>query len=77
MQAGTAATMTGNSVSYWAWTEWFPAGYKVSNLAVNAGDLVSVLVCAWATTNGYVAIFNQTTNQAISAGLINVAGLQV
>jgi hypothetical protein len=74
LQAGIAAQMTGNSVSYWAWTEWFPAGYTPQNLTINAGDMISVSVCAFEPTSGLVLIYNQTTNQAISAALSDPLG---
>jgi hypothetical protein len=74
LQAGTAATMTGASVSYWAWTEWFPAGYKVDNLEIKAGDIVSVLVCAPETDHGFVSMMNQRTNQAICVGVSDPGG---
>jgi Peptidase A4 family len=74
LQAGTAATLTGSTVSYWAWTEWFPANYKVDNLAVSPGDVVSVLVCAPQPTQGFVSMMNQNTNQAISVGISDPLG---
>jgi Peptidase A4 family len=74
LQAGTAATITGSSVSYWAWTEWFPAAYKVDNLAVEAGDVVSVLVCAPESNQGFVSMMNHRTNQAISVGVSDPGG---
>lgn len=74
LQAGTAATITGSSVSYWAWVEWVPAGYSVDNLIVQAGDTVSVLVCAPETDHGFVSMLNQRTNQAISVGVTDPSG---
>jgi hypothetical protein len=74
LQAGTAATLDGNSVTYWAWTEWFPAGYKVANLAIEAGDTVSVLVCAPQSDHGYVSMMNHRTNVAISVGVSDPNG---
>jgi len=74
LQAGTASTMTGSSVSYWAWTEWFPAGYVVDSLEIKAGDTVSVLVCAPETDHGYVSMMNHRTNQAISVGVSDPFG---
>jgi hypothetical protein len=69
LQAGTAATLSGNSVTYWAWTEWFPAGYQVTNLEIQAGDTVSVLVCAPESDHGYVSMMNHRTNIALSIGV--------
>jgi Peptidase A4 family len=74
LQAGTAATITGSSVKYWAWTEWVPAGYVVDNLAVEAGDVVSVLVCAPESDHGYVSMMNHRTNIAISVGVSDPQG---
>lgn len=74
LQAGTAATITGTSVSYWTWVEWVPAGYKVENLTIQAGDTVGVLVCAPESDHGFVAMINQRTNQAISVGVPDPSG---
>jgi hypothetical protein len=74
LQAGTAATVNGNSVSYWAWTEWFPAGYQVANFPVQPGDTVSVLVCAPSPSQGYVSMMNHRTSLAISVGVADPNG---
>jgi hypothetical protein len=74
LQAGTAATLSGSSVSYWAWTEWVPAGFATDSLNLTAGDTVSVLVCAPETDHGYVSMMNQRTNQAISIGVNDPEG---
>jgi hypothetical protein len=74
LQAGTAATVSGGSVSYWAWTEWFPAGYEVANFAIKPGDTVSVLVCAPQSDHGYVSMMNNRTSQAISVGVSDPNG---
>ncbi|HUA35824.1 MAG TPA: G1 family glutamic endopeptidase [Candidatus Binataceae bacterium] len=74
LQAGTAATLSGSSVSYWAWTEWFPAGYVIDNLAIQPGDVVSVLVCAPESDHGFVSMMNQSTNVAISVGVADPSG---
>jgi hypothetical protein len=74
LQAGTAATLSGSSVNYWAWTEWVPAGFATDSLSLTAGDTVSVLVCAPQPAQGYVSMLNQSTNQAISVGVTNPWG---
>lgn len=74
LQAGTAATITGTSVTYWTWVEWVPASYKVENLSIEAGDTVSVLVCAPETDHGFVSMMNQRTNMAISVGVSDPDG---
>jgi Peptidase A4 family len=74
LQAGTAATLSGSSVNYWAWTEWVPAGFATDSLSLTAGDTVSVLVCAPETDHGYVSMMNHRTNQAISVGVNDPSG---
>lgn len=83
LQAGIAATVTPGpwpiqpigSVSYWAWTEWYPNGYVVDNLAISPGDAVSVLVCAPQPDHGYVSMENITTGQIVSIGVDPPSGL--
>jgi len=74
LQAGTAATVSGTSVSYWAWTEWWPAAYKVTSLAIEPGDKVSVLVCAPESDHGFVSMMNHRTGIAISVGVNDPSG---
>jgi hypothetical protein len=78
LQAGIAATVTPvggpfpipfGSVSYWAWTEWWPNGYVIDNLAISPGDVVSVLVCAPQSNHGFVSMENLTTGQIVSVGV--------
>jgi hypothetical protein len=74
LQAGIGATVTPGflspgSVSYWGWTEWTPAGYQVNNFDVQAGDTVSVLVCAPQPNHGFVMLGNSRTGQAIPVGI--------
>jgi Peptidase A4 family len=76
LQAGTAATITGNNVNYWVWTEWFTSEYKtpavqVTNFAIQPGDLVSCLVCAplQGQTQGSASFLNYRTQQATTVGI--------
>jgi len=76
LQAGTAATITGNNVNYWVWTEWFTSEYKtpavqVTNFAIQPGDLVSCLVCAPLSgqTQGSASFLNYRTQQAVTVGI--------
>ncbi|MDN7178750.1 A4/G1 family peptidase [Caballeronia sp. SEWSISQ10-4 2] len=74
LQAGTAATITGNSVSYWAWTEWYTSQYgdpavQVTNFAIQPGDMVSFLVCSPQPDQGFVSMMNYRTQQATSVGI--------
>jgi hypothetical protein len=57
------------AVSYWAWTEWYPNGSVINNLAISPGDAISVLVCARQPDNGFVLMENNTTNQILSIGV--------
>jgi hypothetical protein len=74
LQAGTAATITGDSVYYWPWTEWYTSKYKdpavqVTNFEIQPGDLVSFLVCSRQPNQGFVSMMNYRTQQATSVGI--------
>jgi Peptidase A4 family len=70
LQAGTAATVTGNNVVNWVWTEWFPLPpVQVTNFSIKPGDYITVLVCAPQPNHGFCAMLNKTTNQATSIGI--------
>jgi hypothetical protein len=69
LQAGTAATVTGESIDYWAWFEWFPAPpVRINNFPINPGDLVTVLVCAVQPKLGFASMLNRTTGVTTSVG---------
>lgn len=70
LQAGTAATVTGNSTVNWVWTEWWtlPA-IQVTNFPIKPGDYITVLVCAPQPNHGFCSMLNKTTNQATSIGI--------
>jgi hypothetical protein len=71
-----AATITGNNVDYWAWTEWYPLGaVRVTNFAVKPGDDLKVLVCATQSGQGYVALNNITTGLATSVNIAPPSGV--
>ncbi len=70
LQAGTAATITGNSVNNWVWTEWWPLPpIQVTNFPIKPGDYITVLVCANQPNHGFCSMLNKTTNQATSIGI--------
>jgi len=76
LQAGTAATIAGNKVTNWVWTEWWPLPpIKVLNFPINVGDHITVLVCAVSPTSGYCSMLNKTTNQVTSVGIAPPAGV--
>jgi len=70
LQAGTAATVTGNNTVNWVWTEWFPLPpIQVTNFPINPGDYITVLVCAPQPNHGFCSMLNKTTNYATSIGI--------
>jgi hypothetical protein len=70
LQAGTAVTVTGNNVTHWAWTEWYPNGaVQIMNFPVAPGDVITCLVCAPQVDHGFVSMRNERTNQVVSVGL--------
>ena len=70
LQAGTAVTVNGNTVTHWAWTEWFPSGaVQIANFPVAPGDVITCLVCAPQSNHGYVSMRNERTNQVVSVGV--------
>src|SRR5262245_8579447 len=70
LQAGSAATIAGQNVEYWVWTEWYPLqAIKVTNFPIKPGDYLTVLVCANQPNHGFCSMLNKTTNQAISIGI--------
>lgn len=69
LQAGTAATVTGSNINYWPWFEWYPSPpVKITNYPIDAGDLITVLVCAPQNTQGFVSMLNRTTGATTSVG---------
>lgn len=76
LQAGSAVTVAGSTITNWVWTEWFPLPpIQVLNFPINAGDELSVLVCATTPTHGFCSMMNKTTNQATSIGISNPSGV--
>ena len=70
LQAGTAATVTGNNTVNWVWTEWWPLPpIQVTNFPIKPGDYITVLVCANQPNHGFCSMLNKTTNQATSIGI--------
>jgi hypothetical protein len=75
LQAGTAATVTGANIDYWAWFEWFPSPpVRITNFPIEAGDLVTVLVCAVSPTQGFASMLNRSTGVTTSVGFPPPAG---
>lgn len=67
LQAGTAAYVDNGMVSYYAWSEWFPAdAVAVMNFAIKPGDYMIMMICAHSTTAATCYMRNKTTNIATS-----------
>jgi hypothetical protein len=76
LQAGTAATVTGDKIDYWAWFEWFPdPPVRLTNFPINPGELVTVLVCAPQANHGFASMLNRTTGLTTSVGIPPRAGI--
>jgi hypothetical protein len=70
LQAGTAATVSGNNIVHWVWTEWWTLPpIQVTNFPIKPGDYITVLVCANQPNHGFCSMLNKTTNQATSIGI--------
>jgi hypothetical protein len=76
LQAGTAATLSGNNNVNWVWTEWFPLPpIQVTNFPIKPGDYITVLVCANQPNHGFCSMMNKTTNVVTSIGIEPPSGL--
>jgi|HubBroStandDraft_6_1064221.scaffolds.fasta_scaffold216660_2 hypothetical protein len=76
LQAGFAATITGTSVNYWAWTEWYPLGaVAVTNFPLEVGDAITVVVSAPQPNQGSVYLSNERTGLATRIGITPPAGI--
>jgi len=70
LQAGIAGSISGNSVSYYAWTEWFPLSpITIQNFEIKAGDSILMAVCAWTPNHGVCGILNRTRNEVRFVGI--------
>jgi Peptidase A4 family len=73
-QAGVECEVfrSGNSITrrIYPWWEWFPtAEIEITNLPVNPGDMVTMLLCSTSPTAGVVFFTNRTTGASTSVGL--------
>lgn len=76
LQAGIAATVTGENVDYWTWFEWFPAPpVRIPNFPIERGDVVTVLVCAPSVGQGFASFLNRQTGATTSVGFLPPPGL--
>jgi len=76
LQTGIDFTISGGSVSYDAWYEWYPAyAYDFSGITIQAGDVIILTVTATSTKAGTAVIENQTTGQTVSKSLTSSSAL--
>jgi hypothetical protein len=62
----------------YAWWEWFPEGeVQITNLEVNPGDMITMLLCSSNATSGVVFFTNRTTGASTSVTLTAPAGTQL
>ncbi|KAI0738296.1 aspergillopepsin [Daedaleopsis nitida] len=67
LQTGVDFTVSGSSVSYDAWYEWYPDyAYDFSGISFSAGDTVTVTVTASSKTGGTATITNKTKGKTVS-----------
>ncbi|CDO72003.1 hypothetical protein BN946_scf184943.g38 [Trametes cinnabarina] len=67
LQTGVDFTVSGSSVSFDAWYEWFPAAaFDFSGFTVRAGDSITATVTASSTTSGTATLINHSTGQQVS-----------
>ncbi|KAI0656093.1 acid proteinase [Cubamyces menziesii] len=67
LQTGVDFTVSGGSVSFDAWYEWFPAAaFDFSGFAVHAGDSITATVTATSKTGGTATLINHTTGKQVS-----------
>ncbi|KAF8843005.1 hypothetical protein BDN67DRAFT_253938 [Paxillus ammoniavirescens] len=67
LQTGVDFTVSGGSVSYDAWYEWYPDyAYDFSGIPIAAGNVIKLTVTASSTTSGTAVIENLTTGHTVT-----------
>ncbi|KAH7875468.1 putative aspergillopepsin [Lentinula edodes] len=70
LQAGVDFKISGGQVSYDSWYEWYPNyAYDFSNLAISAGNTISITVHSTSSTTGTVTLTNKSTGKSVSQSL--------
>ncbi|KAG6828953.1 hypothetical protein H0H87_012983 [Tephrocybe sp. NHM501043] len=76
LQTGIDFIASNGAISYHAWYEWFPdSSNDFSNIAIKAGDVMTVTVTATSTKSGSAVITNKTTGKSVSKSLTSTAAL--
>ncbi|KAI0325224.1 acid proteinase [Cubamyces sp. BRFM 1775] len=67
LQTGIDLTVSGSSVSYDAWYEWYPAfAFDFTGINIRSGDSITATVVASSLTSGTATIINHSTGQQVS-----------
>jgi hypothetical protein len=67
IQAGTAWCIQGDTPSFYAWYEWYPAQDMITfdNFDVTAGDEITVTIVATSTSTGYALLENVSQGTSV------------
>ncbi|CAJ2506535.1 Uu.00g006650.m01.CDS01 [Anthostomella pinea] len=67
LQTGIDFTISGSTVSYDAWYEWYPDyAYDFSGIPISAGDSITMTVTATSKKAGTAVIKNNTTGKTVT-----------
>ncbi|KIP01483.1 hypothetical protein PHLGIDRAFT_131247 [Phlebiopsis gigantea 11061_1 CR5-6] len=76
LQVGVDFTVSGSSVTYDGWYEWYPDyAYSVSGIGFSAGDSVTLNVTATSKTAGVATITNASKGVSVSKKITSTAAL--
>jgi len=76
LQTGVDFTISGSSVSYDAWYEWYPDyAYDFSGITFSAGDSVTLTVTATSTKAGTAVIKNNTKGKTVTKSITSSSAL--
>lgn len=81
-QAGVGCEVyrSGNTITrmFYPWWEWYPAyEVQITNLAVNPGDMITMLLCSTGPATGTVFFSNRTTGATATVGLTAPQGTKL
>ncbi|KAF7973074.1 hypothetical protein HWV62_16264 [Athelia sp. TMB] len=76
LQTGLDFTISGGSVSYDAWYEWYPDyAYDFSGISFSSGDTVKLTVTATSTKAGTAVIENVTKGKTVTKSITSSSAL--
>jgi hypothetical protein len=78
LQAGVSAAATCTDAAYSAWLEWYPnPAIGLSSPAINPGDLVFVEIWSTSPIQGWVVIYNYSTDISAEYGISAPTGISL